>query len=124
MKIKQHEAKPLDTGQNDNIIRDGVLTTQQAYDMFKRAGMTTKEWLQKTYGTTNDPNEEEMRDIENAVTEYQDKTDIEDYINIASEKLNEIGKERTKLIEENNALREKIMELSEKNNEKTLTKEE
>nr|WEW54425.1 MAG: hypothetical protein [Microvirus Sku114] len=102
----QYEAKAFQTGQEDNIIRDGVLTTQQAYDMFLRAGMTTKEWLTKTYGQVKQPTNEEMELMEKTIYKAEDKTDYEERVKSASKMIDETKKEKEKLIEENKKLTE------------------
>lgn len=105
----QYKAKAINTGQNDNIIRDGVLTTKQAYDMFERAGMTTKEWLTKTYGAVKQPNQEEMEIIERTIRKYEDKTDIQDDINQISKKLELNKLKKEELLKERKQIEENLL---------------
>lgn len=107
---KQYQAKVFDTGQHDNIIRDGVLTTRQAYDMFLRAGLTTKEWLQKTYGQVKQPTKEEMENIEKVVKKYEDKTDIQDTIMQIEKGLEYAKIKKEELLKEREILKEKLAE--------------
>lgn len=110
-----YKAKALDTGQEDNIIRDGVLTTEQAYDMFKRAGMNTKEWLEKVYGKNpRQPNEEEMRLMEEVITEEKDKTDTQETINNINENLKKINNKKEELKKEREIISAEIIKQQEK----------
>lgn len=107
----QYKAKVTDTGQKDNIVRDGVLTTQQAYDMFKRAGMTTKEWLEKTYKNVKQPTAEEMENIEKTVRKYKDKTDIQDEIKNIENNIEYTKIEKKELLKQQEIIKNKLAEI-------------
>lgn len=115
---KQYQAKVTDTGQHDNIVRDGVLTTKQAYDMFLRAGLTTKEWLEKTYKNTKQPSKEEMKDVEQAVRKYQDKLDIQDTINEIDKSIEYAKIKKEELLKQQELIKNKLAE--EKTNKESI----
>ena len=106
----QYKAKAFETGQKDNIVRDGVLTTKQAYDMFLRAGLTTKEWLEKTYKSKKQPTTEEMKDIEQAVRKYEDKLDIQDTINEVNKSIEYANIKKEELLKQQELLKNKLAE--------------
>lgn len=119
MRVWTYKAKALDTGQEDNIVRDGVLTTQQAYDMFKKAGLNTKEWLEKVYGKNpRQPNQEEMELMEEVITDEKDKTDTLEIINEVNRELKKADNKKQELLKERELISAEIIKLQEDINKK------
>lgn len=126
MKHSTYKAKAIDTGQEDNIIRDGVLTTKQAYDMFLKAGINAKQWLEKTYKNNNirEPDNEAKETIEQVVRYKDDDLDYRDDLNIVNQNLEYASIKREELLKQRAQIEKQLSELNNKQNNTTEPKTE
>lgn len=126
MKHSTYKAEAINTGQEDNIIRDGVLTTKQAYDMFLKAGINAKQWLEKVYKNNNirEPDNATKETIEQVVRYRDDDLDYRDDLNIVNQNLEYASIKKEELLKQRKQIEEQLSKLDNKQNITTEPKTE
>ena len=126
MKHSTYKAETIDTGQEDNIIRDGVLTTKQAYDMFLKAGINAKQWLEKTYRNNNirEPDNATKETIEQVIRYKDDDLDYRDDLNTVNQNLEYASIKKEELLKQRKQIEEQLSKLDNKQTTTTEPKTE
>lgn len=116
MKHSTYKAKSICTSQEDNIIRDGVLTTKQAYDMFLKAGINAKQWLEKTYKNNNirEPDNAAKETIEQVIRYKDDDLDYRDDLNTVNQNLEYASIKREELLKQRAQIEKKLSQINNK----------